>query len=60
MEDLSKSKQSSTGEMASLRRRVPELEQSESERKRAEEALLATEENFHRAGLWMSPRWGYG
>ena len=49
MKDQFKTKQVLIQELASLKRRVKKLEQSESERKRNEEALRRTEENFRRS-----------
>jgi diguanylate cyclase (GGDEF)-like protein/PAS domain S-box-containing protein len=46
MKDSSKTKQALTEELASLRRRIGELEQSEVERKKIEEALRESEELF--------------
>ena len=46
MEDQSKTKQMLIHELTSLRQRIAELEQSESERKLAEEALLESEGRF--------------
>ncbi|MFH1079824.1 MAG: diguanylate cyclase [Pseudomonadota bacterium] len=46
MKDSSKTEQALTEELASLRRRIGELEQSEVERKKIEEALRESEERF--------------
>ncbi|MFH1078924.1 MAG: PAS domain S-box protein [Pseudomonadota bacterium] len=43
MKDQSKTKQALIQELASLRKRITELEQSESERKQAEKALRESE-----------------
>jgi PAS domain S-box-containing protein len=47
MKDQSKTKQALIQELTSLRQRIAELEQSESERKRAEEALCNSEGRLH-------------
>jgi PAS domain S-box-containing protein len=49
MKDQFKTKQVLIQELASLKRRIKKLEQSESERKRNEEVLRRTEENFRRS-----------
>jgi PAS domain S-box-containing protein len=49
MKDQFKTKQVLIQELASLKQRIKELEQSESERKRNEEALCRAEENFRRS-----------
>jgi PAS domain S-box-containing protein len=49
MKDQFKTKQVLIQELASLKQRIKKLEQSESERKRNEEALRGTEENFRRS-----------
>ena len=46
MKNSSKNKQASTEELAYLRRRIEELEQSEAERKQAEEALRESESKY--------------
>jgi PAS domain S-box-containing protein len=47
MKDQSKTKQVLIQEMASLKQRIAELERSDSERKRAEEALRESEERYN-------------
>ena len=49
MKDQSKTKQVLIQELASLRKRIAELEQLESKRKRLEDALRLSEENFRRS-----------
>jgi PAS domain S-box-containing protein len=46
MKDQAKTKQTLIGELASLRKRIAQLEQSESERKQIEEALKESEERL--------------
>ena len=46
MKDQSKTKQTLIQELASLRQRIAGLEQSESERNKAEDALRESEEKF--------------
>jgi PAS domain S-box-containing protein len=49
MKDQSKTKQALIQEMSLFGQKIAELEQSESDRKRAEEALRLSEENFRRS-----------
>ena len=51
MKDSSKTKQALTQELASLKERITELEQSESERKRMEEALRESEKRYRELSI---------
>ena len=51
MKDSSKTKQALTQELASLKERITELEQSESERKRIEEALRDSEKRYRELSI---------
>lgn len=48
MKDQSKTKQTLIGELASLKKRIAQLEQSESERKQVEEALRTSENRYYK------------
>ncbi|NLA40272.1 MAG: PAS domain S-box protein [Smithella sp.] len=56
MKDQAKTKQTLIGELASLRKRIAQLEQSESERKRAEEKLKAAEATYR--NIFMNSQTG--
>ena len=54
MKDQAKTKQTLIGELASLRKRIAQLEQSESEHRQVEEALRASENRYYKLFKHMS------